>query len=147
MAPHLPRTMRGRAGALDPLRLAVAAIVVGLSLSQAKSGDLLSRDEAGACLRRQVKPADVAWLRSATLRQLARCQAKANSGTVLFMPDGSGHYRALWTRDFAYMVCNAGDLMDRDPVRSAIVFLPLASQLRRICRSISAGNQVSVLKC
>jgi len=84
---------------------------------------LLSREEAIHYLRRHVRAADRGWLQSATLAQLKGCQVEAKDGTVLFMPDGSGHYRALWTRDFAYMVRCAGDLMDREQVRAAIVFL------------------------
>ena len=70
---------------------------------------LLSREEAIHYLRRHVRAADRDWLQSATLAQLKGCQVEAKDGTVLFMPDGSGHYRALWTRDFAYMVRRAGD--------------------------------------
>lgn len=38
----------------------------------------------------------------------------------MFTPDGKGNYRALWTRDFAYMVENAGDLMDAAEVEAAL---------------------------
>lgn len=54
------------------------------------------------------------WL-TATARELAEgCRVRADAGTWLYTPDGKGNYRALWTRDFAYLVENAGDLV---PVR------------------------------
>jgi len=89
----------------------------------AQSDSPLSREQALRYLRDHTRPADVGWLRSATEDQLRGCQFPAADGTILFAPDGSGHYQALWTRDFQYMVEHAGDLMDRKLVRAAIVFL------------------------
>lgn len=54
---------------------------------------------------------------------LAGCRVTANDGTTLYTPDGKGNYKALWTRDFAYMVENAGDLMPPDDVAACIRYL------------------------
>jgi hypothetical protein len=66
---------------------------------------------------------EVAWLREAARQELTGCRRIAEDGTVLFTPDGEGHYGALWTRDFAYMVENAHDLIDPGEVRAAILYL------------------------
>jgi hypothetical protein len=66
---------------------------------------------------------DLPWLEAATRRELAGCRVLAHDGTVLFTPDGVGSYGALWTRDFAYMVENAGDLLEPGEVRAAILYL------------------------
>jgi dienelactone hydrolase len=52
-----------------------------------------------------------AYLQAVTRELLIGSQVTADDGTVLYTPDGKGNYRALWTRDFAYMVENAGDLV------------------------------------
>jgi hypothetical protein len=62
-------------------------------------------------------------LESAARQELDGCRVIAHDGTVLFTPDGQGNYGALWTRDFAYMVEGAGDLIDPPEVRAAIVYL------------------------
>jgi hypothetical protein len=54
---------------------------------------------------------------------MAHDGAPFGNGVVLFTPDGEAHYGALWTRDFAYMVENAFDLLDADEVRAAIEYL------------------------
>ena len=66
---------------------------------------------------------DLAWLRNKTRQLLVGCRVQANDGTWLYTPDGKGNYRALWTRDFAYMVENAGDLMPRDEVEACLRYL------------------------
>lgn len=63
---------------------------------------------------------DVAWLERSTRELLEGCRVRADDGTVLFTPDGRGNYRALWTRDFAYMVDNAGDLLQAEEVEAAL---------------------------
>ena len=60
------------------------------------------------------------WLTQLPERELAGCQIEADDGTLLYTPDGEGNYRALWTRDFAYMVENAWDLLPADDVRACI---------------------------
>jgi hypothetical protein len=69
------------------------------------------------------RTAEVAWLADKTRELLAGCRVRADDGTWLFTPDGKGNYRALWTRDFAYMVENAGDLMPRAEVEACLRYL------------------------
>jgi hypothetical protein len=66
---------------------------------------------------------DIAWLEQQTRRLLDGCKLRAHDGTILFTPDGHAHYHALWTRDFAYMVENAGHLMPPAEVDAAIRYL------------------------
>ncbi len=66
---------------------------------------------------------DRQWLKSEAARQLKGCQRIAHDGTVLFTPDGEGRYGALWTRDFSYMVENAFDLIPKDQMKAAILYL------------------------
>ena len=80
-----------------------------------------------AFLRQRIPAADVAWLREATRQQLAGCRVRGKGGVWLYTPDGRGHYRALWTRDFEYMVEYAGDLLDPNHIKAAIEYL-LAGQ-------------------
>jgi len=75
---------------------------------------------------------DIAWLEAEARRQLAGCVIEAHDGTPLCTPDGQGHYAALWTRDFAYMVENAPDLIPPENVRSCILYL-LAGQREDGC--------------
>ncbi len=74
----------------------------------------------------------LSWLERAARRELSGCRVLAHDGTVLFTPDGEAHYGALWTRDFAYMVENAWDLLDVGEVRAAIEYL-LRGQRRDGC--------------
>jgi len=69
------------------------------------------------------KTADLTWLFDQTRQLLAGCRVQANDGTWIYTPDGKGNYRALWTRDFAYMVENAGDLMPREDVEACLRYL------------------------
>jgi hypothetical protein len=90
---------------------------------QAQTTAPASRQQAIACLRAQLDPEDITWLKQATQKQLDGCRFQAHDGTILFAPDGSGNYRALWTRDFQYMVCCAGNLLDPKEIRAAITYL------------------------
>jgi hypothetical protein len=63
------------------------------------------------------------YLMEACRDMLQRCRITAHDGTALFTPDGVANYHALWTRDFSYMVENAGDLIDPAEIRAAIVYL------------------------
>ncbi len=63
------------------------------------------------------------WLTTTAQRELAGCQIEAQDGTRLYTPDGEGNYRALWTRDFAYMVENAWDLLPVSDVRACLSVL------------------------
>lgn len=67
--------------------------------------------------------ADIAWLEQQAGRLLDGCKIRATDGTILYTPDGRAHYAALWTRDFAYMVENAGHLMPAAEVEAAIRYL------------------------
>jgi hypothetical protein len=92
---------------------------------------------ASACARKQERAAivtanDLAWLEAEARRQLAGCVIPARDGTRLYTPDGQGHYAALWTRDFAYMVENAADLIPREDARRGILYL-LAGQREDGC--------------
>ena len=53
-----------------------------------------------------------AWLHQTTSDLLLRCQitSKITNGP-LYTPDASASYGAQWTRDFAYMVDYAGDVL------------------------------------
>ena len=54
---------------------------------------------------------------------LEGCRVTAQDGTVLYTPDGRGNYRALWGRDFAYMLHGAGDLIPLAHQKACIEFL------------------------
>ena len=57
------------------------------------------------CLVGVVRADDNAnWLKKETERQVAGCRIKSDSGIWLHTPDGIGHYKALWTRDYYYFV-------------------------------------------
>lgn len=47
----------------------------------------------------------------------------AKNGTRMYTPDGLGNYAALWTRDFAYMVEYAGNLLPMEDVRACLEHL------------------------
>ncbi|MBR6790333.1 MAG: hypothetical protein IKM31_05645 [Oscillospiraceae bacterium] len=59
-------------------------------------------------------------IRETTERFLKGCVIPAENGVRLYTPDGKGAYAALWTRDFAYMVEYAADLLDGEDIRRAI---------------------------
>lgn len=50
------------------------------------------------------------YLAGQAARLIASCRLRAADGTTLFTPDGSSSYGAQWTRDFAYMLENAGSV-------------------------------------
>ena len=66
---------------------------------------------------------DIAFLEDAARKLLAGCVMRAGDGTLLYTPDGKANYAALWTRDFAYMVENAGDLMPLPNIERCIEYL------------------------
>lgn len=66
---------------------------------------------------------EVQWMRAATLQQLKGCRVKGTNGIWLHTPDGVGNYKALWTRDFYYMVEYAADLMDIAEIKVSIHYL------------------------
>ncbi len=66
---------------------------------------------------------DVEWMREATIQQLEGCRVKGASDTWIHTPDGIRNYKALWTRDYYYMVEYAGDLMDPKEILASIYYL------------------------
>ena len=66
---------------------------------------------------------DIAFLEDAAKKLLEGSILKASDGTPLYTPDGKAHYAALWTRDFASMVENAGDLMPKENIEKCIDYL------------------------
>ena len=67
--------------------------------------------------------ADTYWLTQATKDQLNGSKIRSSSGLWLYTPDGIGNYKALWTRDFYYMVEYAGDLMNPEEIKLCIKYL------------------------
>ncbi len=65
----------------------------------------------------------VQWMKEATLKQLEGSRVKGAGDTWIHTPDGVGNYKALWTRDFYYMVEYAGDLMDPAEIKASIFYL------------------------
>ena len=47
----------------------------------------------------------------------------ADCGTKLYTPDGFGFYKALWGRDFAYILQSAGEFIPEEEMKAAIEFL------------------------
>lgn len=64
------------------------------------------------------------WNIEATTRKILEGSViVAKNGTRMYTPDGLGNYAALWTRDFAYMVEYAGDLIDTGDIYRCIEHL------------------------
>jgi hypothetical protein len=63
------------------------------------------------------------WMKEATRKQLEGCRVQGAGGTWLHTPDGVGNYKALWTRDYYYMVAYAGDLMEPGEIKASIAYL------------------------
>ncbi|HKJ78317.1 MAG TPA: hypothetical protein VKA10_02230 [Prolixibacteraceae bacterium] len=66
---------------------------------------------------------DIDWMRTATIKQLEGCRVPGAGGTWIYTPDGIGNYKALWTRDFYYMVEFAGDLINKEEIKASIYYL------------------------
>ena len=66
---------------------------------------------------------DIIWLNQECLRELRACRITADDGTILYTPEGHGNHKALRTRDFSYMVENAGDLIPQNQIRQGILYL------------------------
>ena len=59
------------------------------------------------------------WIIEEAKSLVSKSMIKAFDGTVLFRPDGGGHYNALWTRDFCYMLEGLpGHIPHEDAVRT-----------------------------
>jgi hypothetical protein len=66
---------------------------------------------------------DTAWLTVRASELLKGCRVAADNGIQLYTPDGKGNYRALWTRDFAYMVESAHDLIPPSEIEACLRYL------------------------
>ena len=63
------------------------------------------------------------WLKQETMRQIDGCKIKSDAGDWLHTPDGIGHYKALWTRDYYYFVKYAGEFIDDANLKASIQFV------------------------
>lgn len=66
---------------------------------------------------------DAEWMRNATIQQLKGSRVEGAGGVWIHTPDGVGNYKALWTRDYYYMVEYAGDLLDPKEIKASIYYL------------------------
>ena len=62
-------------------------------------------------------------LKMLVLSQIDGCVITSENGVKLYTPDGRGNYRALWTRDFYYMLENAAELIPLDDIRSCLEYI------------------------
>lgn len=62
-------------------------------------------------------------IRDATRKILEGSVIRTRRGMKMYTPDGLANYAALWTRDFAYMVEYAGDLLPQEDVRLCLEYL------------------------
>ena len=62
-------------------------------------------------------------IRETTERILRGCIIPSSSGVAMYTPDGMGNYAALWTRDFFYMVDDAGELIPLEDIKNGIQYL------------------------
>lgn len=62
-------------------------------------------------------------IKDVTQKLLKGCIIRSNSGINMYTPDGKGNYAALWTRDFAYMVEYAGELIPEEDIINGIEYL------------------------
>lgn len=105
---------------LQLIRLGALATWIG-------TGVIANADKARAAST----SAETAWLTGKTKALLAGCRVRADDGSWFYTPDGRANYRALWARDFAYMVENAGDLIPAEDV---------AACLRRLLKGVRADG-------
>jgi hypothetical protein len=75
----------------------------------------------------RISAADYDFLTDLMRQILAGCRIEGPGGVALYTPDPAGHYGAMWTRDFCYMVEGAGTLLPREDILAAIDLL-LATQ-------------------
>ncbi len=104
------------------MSLKIAFIVI-LQISGLSADQFLVRNHVAAENPYDLSNQDVKWMREATKKQLQGCRVKGADGTWMHTPDGVGNYKALWTRDFYYMVEYAGDLIDPMEIKASINYL------------------------
>jgi hypothetical protein len=63
------------------------------------------------------------FLEKITRTLLQGCVIVSDSRTKMYTPDGKKSYAALWTRDFAYMVEYAGELLPKEDIEAALNYL------------------------
>ena len=114
-----------KSGPATPCRLLVLAGLVGVWAALSSGEWALAEDkpELSREIRQRIPAEDIAWVRKATKEQLRGCRVQGAGGVWLHTPDGVGNYRALWTRDFQYMVEYAGGLLDPKEVEASILYL------------------------
>lgn len=71
----------------------------------------------------KVNARDLKWLENETRRLIRGCRRLSRDGIPVYMPDCSGNYGALWTRDFAYYVENVPDMIPQEEIREALLYL------------------------
>lgn len=71
----------------------------------------------------RIPPALYATFEGHARQALEAVRRVADDGTPIYLPDGSGTYPALWTRDFCYMVEGAGKLMPEEEILAGIDYL------------------------
>lgn len=104
MTPSNPRT-----SIIHSLRICLLVIMVHAGTLGASKGD--SNEDS------------MVWLKGETERLLAGSKVRSDSGVWLQTPDGVGHYKALWVRDFYYQYRYAGEFLDDEDTKEAIEFL------------------------
>lgn len=72
-------------------------------------------------------PKAIDWLHQKAVRCARGSIIQAGDGTALFTPDGSGHYKALWTRDFYYLLEGCPDGLTHEEAVACFRYL-LAGQ-------------------
>jgi hypothetical protein len=82
-------------------------------------------NEAELAVTQPSKPqsTNLVFLETTTRTLLEGSQVRTANDLVIYTPDGKGNYRALWTRDFAYMVENAGDLIPQSHIETCLRLL------------------------
>lgn len=97
--------------------LALSTLLLCLNLANSQETMLKQKNPYG------LSEEDVQWMREATIQQLKGCRVRGAADIWIHTPDGLGNYKALWTRDFYYMIEYAGDLMDSKVVKESIYYL------------------------
>ncbi len=110
----------------NALAIAAGSFVVDLSIAKSKSNeyeiiDIVDKNKKSNPYNLSLEK--VEWMKKATHKQLKGCRVQGAGGTWIHTPDGVGNYKALWTRDYYYMVEYAGDLMDPEEIKGSIYYL------------------------
>ena len=66
---------------------------------------------------------ELAALEALARRVIESARLRADDGTILYAPDGSGYYRGIWTRDFCYLAEGAGELVPAEHIRQGFEYL------------------------